>query len=520
MNLNRKSEKNYLDFWGSKIISEEKIKKGAFSVNSCSMSKKKNLSNFIGLIIFWGILFSISFLASLHPLPFVGYYDEKRVLQVFLLVNVSLFVVLSYEFRNYIISFILQLPLLSIFLIFIFFIFGIISSSFARFPSIAYLEVSQYFLFFLLILCIAFYLDNFLNSKKIIIGAFVVAAILYLIAFLAALIAGIHVYSIDFSGLAPGFSNRRFLNQFQSISFPMLLLAPFVINKTKWQYFLLTSLAAFWVMLMLTTAGRGVIIATLISTLAVGFIFPEKRKEWWVHALFVIFLGIVFFVLFKFLNSGFKILDNDVVRMTSSGRLKIWLEAISMGMQNPILGMGPMHFAFIPHNLKVAHPHNIIFQLISEWGIPATLSLFSLILYGFFKWASKFSKTKKNTLLIMALSSSFLASVIHGQVSGVFVMPLSQLGFILICGWMLNIYLGEKNISGSIETKYRQKIDLYHSLLKIFCIIALAGLLNTVVPQLIQINNKDNIENIYLNGNYPARSSPRFWVETFIKAPK
>jgi len=271
---------------------------------------------------------------------------------------------------------------------------------------------------------------------------------------------------------------------------------------------------------MLTTAGRGVIIATLISTLAVGFIFPKKRKEWWIHALFVIFLGIVFFAIFKFLISGFEVIDSDVVRMTSSGRLKIWLEAISMGMHNPILGIGPMHFAFTPHDLKVAHPHNIIFQLISEWGIPATLSLISLILYGFVKWISKFSKTKKNTLLIMALSSSFLASVIHGQVSGVFVMPLSQLGFILICGWMINIYLSEKNLSGSIETKYRKKIDLYHSLLIIFSIIALAGLLNAVVPQLIQISNKNNIEDIYLNGNYPARSSPRFWVETIIKAPK
>ena len=469
----------------------------------------------LNYLLFVLVLLSISFLPSLHPFPISSYYDEKRIVQIILLACVAILSIFSPYLRSHI-SFTLNcISKKNKIIIVAFFLLGIISSYRADLPSFAYLEVSTYFLLLLMVIFISHMIKKKPNADKLIISSFVGSAFLFSVAFLSALVAGMSQGVIDYQTLFVGFDNRRFINQFQSISLPILLVAPLFLKTSKWQSLGLSLISAFWVMLIIVSDGRGVIFASILGIVISGIIFPSHRKKWWLHTIKICVGGLALFILFDLVLSEFQVIAGDLTRITSGGRLKIWLEVLTIIKEAPFLGIGPMHYAIYPHSSVPAHPHNISLQLMLEWGIPSFFLMMIIVCSSFINWSSKLRKTTKdkNSIIFVALCSSFIAAIVHGHLSGVFVMPLSQISFVVVCGWMLGLYSSE-------ESKKIEK-NSYKTVILIPTFLALAGMLNGSHPHIINQLTTERIEiedkHLYLNGQYPSAKQPRFWLRTQIE---
>ena len=467
--------------------------------------------------LFYLVLFFIASISSLHSLSFIAsWYDEKRLAQVIIFTALTTVVITSSSLQTYFKCFWESLPIRNKLIIFTFFIIGIISSYSAVLSSWAFTEVGSYFLLLLLSLFVAYFIQKNENSDKLVIYAFIISVALYFIAFLASLIAGLISGVIDYQILISGFINRRFLNQYQSISFPILLLAPLLFNINKRTYIGLSLLAAFWFMLILVSDGRGAFVASISGIIIGSILISYQRKKWLLHAAFVITLGTLLFLAFNYLLSTQEVISGDITRGSTGGRLPIWLSVITLIQEAPFLGLGPMHYSIVPHEFnQVAHPHNITLQLMNEWGIPAALCLIYVVFSGFTQWVKQqrmISNSPKSSLIPTALTASFIAAMIHGHLSGIFVMPLSQLSFALISGWMIGVYR-----TNSL-TESSESIPLRASQVIILCtVLSLAFLLNGSYPHIKSLITGEVPSRIYLDGKYPAANAPRYWSTTSIK---
>jgi len=129
-------------------------------------------------------------------------------------------------------------------------------------------------------------------------------------------------------------------------------------------------------------------------------------------------------------------------RMTSSsGRIAMWKGSWSDTLENPLLGIGPMNYACKGPVYRAAHPHSFPMQFLSEWGIPAFLLLLAICLFvtlSLFRQMKDQEPVSNSTgFLQIALLTGLLAAAIHACLSGVLVMPASQVAGTLLCGWLL-----------------------------------------------------------------------------------
>lgn len=127
------------------------------------------------------------------------------------------------------------------------------------------------------------------------------------------------------------------------------------------------------------------------------------------------------------------------------GRIAHWQICLEMVRTHPWLGAGPMHYAWPPINfMPAAHPHNAFMQWLGEWGIPSTCIMSGLTIWGGSKWIMQeeaTSVTKKDSDPVqIGLIASVLAGTAYAMISGVLVMPVSQMLLVLIGGWAWGRY--------------------------------------------------------------------------------
>jgi putative inorganic carbon (HCO3(-)) transporter len=104
------------------------------------------------------------------------------------------------------------------------------------------------------------------------------------------------------------------------------------------------------------------------------------------------------------------------------------------------LGIGPMNYACKGPVYRAAHPHSFPMQFLSEWGVPAfalLLVICSFIALKLFQRLRQPDSTySAKRFLEIALTAGLMAAAIHACLSGVLVMPASQIAGILLCGWL------------------------------------------------------------------------------------
>ena len=127
--------------------------------------------------------------------------------------------------------------------------------------------------------------------------------------------------------------------------------------------------------------------------------------------------------------------------MHTSGRSHLWSLAWEDAVVNPWLGAGPMRFDCAGPAIHPAHPHNFPLQLLAEWGFPATLLILAVCAY--LGWALlrrlRLHPGSGDELHIMQtmLGAGVIAAALHACLSGILIMPASQVTAVLICGWVL-----------------------------------------------------------------------------------
>jgi hypothetical protein len=275
------------------------------------------------------------------------------------------------------------------------------------------------------------------------------------------------------------FSHPRFFNQVQSWTIPVIAALPLLLPRfplARWVC--VVALGLSWYVLFMT-AGRGsaVGLATAFIFSALAFPFARAALLKWQAAGLVVGVMIFAAVLFSF-EGGFHEFSEpgrpessqptrgatdstDAAGVAkgesrspflaesfgrpmahTSGRSAMWSHILRDSLENPVLGIGPMNYACISGGW-FGHPHNFPLQIAGEWGIPAALALFAIVV---FLLVTSVSGIRQNTLARPEVSLGAVlfftgasAAAVHACFSGVLVMPASQVTGIVICGILLGM---------------------------------------------------------------------------------
>lgn len=315
--------------------------------------------------------------------------------------------------------------------------------------------------------------------------------------------------------LFPGFSNIRFFGHVQTMLLPFLFL-PLVWCRS-FRYRLLFGLVPLvWWMLVVASGTRGTWVALIMgmtSTLIFGGRTGHRWCKWQVAGLGG---GLVLYGIFVLLvpdifgqQAAFLHRVEDITSL--SRREVIWAAAYWFGHDNPMLGVGPMHFAYYG-NVVAAHPHNAILQFFSEWGIPAAVLMTAVFVAGGWAFSHHVRRAVKEYdedkgLMAVALLAAVTGAAAQAMVDGVLVMPVSQVTLALLCGWSLGFYfagrgdVAECGATGTISAT-------------IIIILAAGCMIYGVLPEIGDLSER---EEKYLASHPPGTILlPRFWAQGWI----
>jgi len=245
-----------------------------------------------------------------------------------------------------------------------------------------------------------------------------------------------------------GFSNPRFFGQFLTLLLPVLL-AP-VLRKSQWsKAFLVLSCA---VCFMLIASGtRGALLG--LGSVMVVYVWLSNLSRRWVFLMLKIACTafLMHYFLIEILPDFFQItvqnssLDRKLLGL--SARELLWEKSISMVIERPFFGFGPMHFANM-HNVIANHPHQLLLQILAEWGVLFFLVFFYFslqLVFLIFKELifSEKIKDENSKIIYVCLSASIFSSLMQSMVDGVFVMPYTEIVFVFMAAWLAAVFYKE-----------------------------------------------------------------------------
>ncbi|RML64613.1 putative pilin glycosyltransferase [Pseudomonas syringae pv. syringae] len=320
--------------------------------------------------------------------------------------------------------------------------------------------------------------------------------------------------TLDTDLLLDGFSNKRFYGQFQTFTLPLLVL-PLLLTSTrrsiKIGLFCLTSL---WWMIAISGGTRGTWLGMGVAV-ALMFCLGHAGRRWSGWQLAAATAGLLLFtLLFSVLPGllGIEVSNFAGDRLTTSlsAREILWQQAWAMIKERPLLGFGPMHFADI-WNAVAAHPHQAILQWACEWGIPSTLCVAGLALYGLSATAVLVRKCALSLepvdLMRLCLFASLIGALTQSMVDGVIVMPYSQLWLAIIIGWLLALHewqIAPRPASIALSRAW------------LLCLTLATGMiLYTIVRDVPDMDTRRQ----QFSEDFGGRYLPRFWMQGVIADP-
>ena len=331
-----------------------------------------------------------------------------------------------------------------------FFVLGILGSITAFAPALAFCEVSILFLLYMWSLVLAEEIADhgaptLLRSLQVLGAVSTLFASQFVVAYIGSFSLGM---PLDNADLTPGFSNIRFFNHLQTSTLPLLILLCCLtpkVSKLRWAWLAVTT---YWWMVLFATTGRGTLLGMAAGCAVVALL---ARKRAWPYLRMVILtatLGVLAYFLFLAIvpelmgMAGMQSFSFAIERTAAdptSARWPLWHLAVALIAQHPWLGVGPMHFAHYTGLLRIAaHPHDWLLQIAAEWGVPALLCLLIAVasgVRGLLRAGAHIDRDDvANQAIFSALLAGAVAILVDGLVSGIFVMPQSQLAVALYLG--------------------------------------------------------------------------------------
>jgi len=388
----------------------------------------------------FGLLLCLALLSNLFV---TGGHDRQRLLGVAVLAAAALAAILMRQ-RPSLFAAQAAKPLA------VFFLLGILGSVRAFSPGYALFEVVIFFLLYLFAQLIAAEIGG-AGSAGLLVPVRAMAivcagcALQFWVAYGAGFALGI---PLDFGDFALPFANIRFFNHMQTATLPLLILLCCVTPATSRLRWLWWPLTAYWWMAIFATSGRGTLLGMAAAGIAVAALRRRPGRAYLKAAALSMLGGLlmyfVFLVAIPVLAGGvpFGAFSDSVARTMAdpaSRREVLWQRAIELIVRHPWMGVGPMHFAHNAGDLHTgAHPHDWVLQIAAEWGIPALLCLcaaLALAMRALLRAGSRLAvQDTLNQAICSALVAGSAAILADGLVSGLFVMPQSQLAIALFLG--------------------------------------------------------------------------------------
>ncbi|PSW15810.1 hypothetical protein C9J01_01990 [Photobacterium rosenbergii] len=429
------------------------------------MLQKSTLDNILLFFVFVGVIyFSLNFNFSKSDIFLL--YDSKRFYVITLILLSSLFILLNSKVRT---SAINDIQSLSLWVkgVLLLLLSGVLISSINSENYLYTLNYNLYYLGLFFLLCLMY---QVLKKKKT--GLYHLYAIISVLLFLSVAIAFWILVFLDLKvniHTILSFSNPRFLNQVQVwLIIPLLYLA--VLNKKRNKTNILVSISLVVnVATIIATDARGISIA-ICATILLWIILDKSWRYLIIReALKYLIAGIIVKLAFLAPLPSYVfsdgLLDFGSIRTDSPGRFQLWKDSISL---INVWGQGGGYFIctseynFSP---RYGHPHNSLLQIFIDWGIVTLIAycfLLSTVLFAVIV-------TKRRNLRITGLA--LLAGFAYSFVSGVLVMPLSQLFAVL----SIAIYWRCCSISVQPPKEYSQKA--ISTLFKVISIMIIFSLL-------------------------------------------
>lgn len=401
----------------------------------------------------------------------------------------------------------------------LFFGLGMVSSGTAYSPRLAFLEWTN-----LLLLCAAAWLvaaevsakgDLLLDKLLMLCGlACAVYVLLEITIYLTILKAGIQP---ELAQLIVGFDNYRSFNYVQTIALPMLGLLAVRLPEHGRRIFW-WGVSALWWMLLFVSAGRGTFVGLTVAIAVVWCALGKSAMAWCRAMLLAGLAGLLAYLFFYVLIpvsrglAPFGFLLTTVERSVenpTSGRLQLWIRSLEMVAEDPWLGAGPLHFAHYGRDLEIgASPHSWPFQIASEWGLPALLLLCCVLALAMFKlWQLRKTIAEKDQATLTAWLVTGLAILIDGLVSGLIVMPTSQLWIALYVGCVWGWACARSPLP---QTVVFRRTRVRSALVTVGALLLMYALINGVWPEIKEMNVRNGAYSeakvlsprIFSNGNF------------------
>ncbi|CAE6895297.1 Pilus biogenesis protein [Ectopseudomonas oleovorans] len=439
----------------------------------------------------------LCFALSSLAVPFSGYgwHDQQRIAQLLLLViacGVVLFsrLVLGGRF---------------VWLLLLILALGLVSAALAEFPIWAMREWALQAGLIILSLLLAHLLVHESRQWAVIYLAASVGGVLvvqFFVGYAAAFLSGIRI--LDAFTLFSGFSNPRFLGQFQVMLIP--LLAGVTLHqwgrRSGWAALVAAVLVGQWC-IAYALGGRGLVLGVLIASSSL-LLLGVRFFRFWGLQLFAALMGLLlYWLLFVVVPEWLEMVpaSSGVLRSGLSAREILWGRAWELASANPWIGVGPMHFS-ARANPVAAHPHQMLLQWASEWGVPVAVLVLALMVWGV-GLSARFLRHQHQSVseIDVALWVALLGCLVLAQVDGVFVMPYTQTWMAVLVGMALARWSSCRSSSG--PQSY---------LIMCVSLLALGVLAHVLMTDALAL--PENLQRFFDLYAYAGR--PRFWSQGWI----
>lgn len=320
---------------------------------------------------------------------------------------------------------------------------------------------------------------------------------------------------LDPKVLLTGFSNLRFYGHWLTLSLPLLAIPILTPNfPIKWKITYFAAMAIWWG-IAITTGTRGTWLALgmtgIFFTIALGSI----GRKWALIQLAGAGAGCLLFLLWMTwipMWANIEVQAHAADRLTTavSGRDQMLAYALEFVGQHPWLGVGPMHYA-LRESPTWAHPHQTIMLWASEWGIPAAIIFVLLLLYVGIHTVQFLHRPVHQpsfeTTLRLCLAASLCAITVHGMVSGVTVMPNTQIWISILGGWLFAL-CGE---SQRAHTPYKKHAPRFWVTVMLSSTMLLVASTSSQLARLEEVYEQYRV-------TYPDERyyHPRYWGQGMI----
>lgn len=363
------------------------------------------------------LLLALFFLITL--LPFVpnlsyDYHNSQRVFQFILLVS-SLLCFSRMKIKS------VNVDTETKYAFYLFIALNIVSSLLSDFRISSFFNILHY----IALVYLALYICqlNKISLKIIWISLFLAQSVLILFCFLNLLFTLIERSNLSAHLIYMKFDNIRHFNHIQ------LLVLPFSLYLTKNKKFKVIVFSLITINLLLLFVGSS-LAALLLLPLIFLLLYLLKLRTYLYTYLYSILLSLLFYLC---ICLYLPINENDASYFSSSGRFEMWQNSISEGL-NLFSGIGTGNYSYRVNATVLSHPHNSIIQILTESGIlSGILIIFILSKIFWVQFNNQNDRTEAEKIYFL----TFICWIVYSLVSGLMVMPVTQVIACLLLGSLM-----------------------------------------------------------------------------------